>query len=193
MHRSVTKALIVLALSGLASCSGQNSPGAEAGTHISRAQYRHFWNETLGNLAAITVGSNYAAMAAVDGDRARASRILEYSQRFAESAESETAGVPHGWNTRDIGGRLRRAEVALSNATLGLRHYLDHGKPSDLAAAQNDQARAAFDLMAATSSAQKSYKSLGGKPSDLETLQSKTQSAIAGFDSMMGASTDDDQ
>ncbi len=192
MHRSITKALIVLALAGLASCSAQNS-GASAGTHISRAQYRNFWNETLGNLAVITVGSNYAAMAAVDGDSVRASHILEHSQKFVESARSETAGVPRDWNTRDIGGRLRRAELALSNATLGLRNYLDHGKAYDLAAAQNNQAQAAFDLMAATSSARKSYKGMGGKPSDLETLQSKAQSAIAGFDSMMGASTDDDQ
>jgi hypothetical protein len=141
----------------------------------------------------ISVGSNYAAMAAVDGDRVRASRILTYSQKFAQSANSEIDGVPHDWNNPDIGGRLRAAALTLSNATRSLRSYLDHGKASELTAAQNSQAQAAFDLVVATSSARKSYKSMGGKPSDLETLQSGTRSAIATFDSMMGAGTDDDQ
>jgi hypothetical protein len=164
-------------------------PAPTADRHAERVQYQDFWNTTVGNLAMVYVCVNYAAKAAAGNDNVEASRALEYGQKFADSAKQQTLSVPGDWNDNDnIGPRLFSAANSLSDAMGKMRGYLDDNKPSETAEAQDEAQQATADVEAATDAAQTSYVAMGGKASDLETMQSKVKSTVAALDSLMGGS-----
>lgn len=157
--------------------------------HAERVQYQEFWNKTVGNLAMVYVCVNYAAKGAEGGDSVGASRALEYAKNFAESAKSmTTSGIPDAFNNDDIGLQLFGAADKLSNAMDKMRDYIDNEKPSEAVEAQDDAAEATSDVEAATEAARAAYIKMGGKASDLETMQSKVNSTVSALDSLLAGS-----
>jgi hypothetical protein len=162
--------------------------------HTERVQYQQFWNATVGNLAMVFVCVNYAAKAAGGGDSVTASRALQIGQKFADNAKDETLnGVPGEWKDNDeIGPRLFSAANSLSDAMNKMRNYLDESKPSEAVDAEDEATSASSDVEAATAAARSSYESMGGKASDIETMQSKVQTTITALDTLMGGSSSGD-
>jgi hypothetical protein len=164
--------------------------GSSAGTPL--ATHRVFWNQTLADLAMVSVCINTAAMASVDGDLIRAAQVLGRQQKFADSAAQSLRGVPADWRGA-VGAGLSRAALELGAAGSALRVYLAHGKVADLKTAQSDQAKAAAELVAAGSEAKSAYAAMGGNASDLETVPHALQNATVALASAMGDTDTDDQ
>jgi len=74
-----------------------------------------------------------------------------------------------------------------------MRSYLDDSKPSEAADAQDAAQSATQDVDAATSAARTSYVSMGGKASDIESMQNKVQSTVSALDTLMGSSSGDNE
>jgi hypothetical protein len=172
----------------LAACS----PGA---THrsVGLQSYAPYWNTAVADLASVSVASNYAAMALVDGDQQRASQLLDYAQRQADAASASTStSVPATWRSDGVAARLDRAAELLLNAVSALRLDVVRDDRAKLTEAQDDRQRAMVDLVDAAATAKKSYARMGGRPSDLESIQSATQHTLSTLDSMVGHDNDDD-
>ncbi len=185
----IFRSLGALAIAALVGVSpGQtNSPPPQA-----LAAYRAYWNATLTDFAMISVCAGTAAMAAVDGDLARAARVLAYGRKFADRVNGALGRVPPDWRER-VAPHLSQAALALTANGSALRLYLAHGRVGDLKTAQNAQARAAAELVAAATQAKAAYAAMGGKASDLESVPYATQIANAALASAMGDTDTDSQ
>jgi hypothetical protein len=185
MTRRLT-ALTIVTLLGASSAQPSSQPPPLLVTH------RVYWNTTLGDFALISVCTDTAAMAAVDGDLIRAARALAYGEKFVDRVTAALHRIPSDWRN-SVGTHLSDASLALSAAGYALRLYLAHGRVADLRTAQDDEARASAELGAATGEAKTAYATMGGDAGDLESLPHAMQSANAAFASAMGDTDTDDQ
>jgi hypothetical protein len=178
-------AILCAALVGLAACSaGSNN------RYAAPRDYARYWNVTLDKLAHVVVAVNYTTMALSDGDRERATQLLAYARKYADSANDATGStMPSAWDNAVVGARLKRAGALLSDAVTALQ---GGESSSAIDQAQSERQRAILDVLAAAAAAPRSYARLGGRSSDLESLQSATQHTLASLDSMMGHGSDDD-
>lgn len=179
-------AALVLLLPAMAACSagGRQSTAPQS--------YALSWNSTLANLTTVSVAVNYASIAMTDGDRARATQLLAYARRYAQSALKATSLLPAAWQNASIGKPLGDAARLLSSAVAALQDDVAHGSAFHSNEVQNDRQRATLDVLLAATAAQRSYKNMGGRSADLESLQSATQQTLTSLDSMMGHGSDDD-
>lgn len=163
-------------------------PTPKPDMHAKRVEYHDFWNKTVGNLAMVYVCLNYAAKSLEGGDSVTASKFLSQGEKFAGNAESATFdNVPSDWDNDDIKLNLFSAANKLKDGLGKARSYLDDQKPSEMAEAQDDSQTALAYVQQATEAAQTSYVSMGGKSSDLETMQDQAQGIIKSFDSIVGS------
>ncbi|MGA9272424.1 MAG: hypothetical protein WBV67_02965 [Candidatus Cybelea sp.] len=184
--RQTLSALAVVVLLGASSANSNSQPPQAIAAH------RLFWNTTLNDFTMFSVCAETTGMAVVDGDLVRAARVLAYGQKSLDRGTDALHRMPPDWRDR-VGPRLSRAALALAAIGNALHVYMAHGKVSDLKAAQNDQARAEAELVAAADEAKTSYTAMGGKASDLENVPHATQSANAALASAMGDTDTDDQ
>ncbi|HKU82225.1 MAG TPA: hypothetical protein VJP76_08655 [Candidatus Tumulicola sp.] len=167
-------------LFAFAACGNDDSQDSGKIDHAGRIRYQEYWNGTLGNLAMVYVSGQYAAKALGSGDSVQASQILEYAQKFADNAKDAALSPLDRWNTdgSNVGSELFEASGKLSDVMMKLRGFVYDQRPSEASDATDDIQEAASDINDATQDARESYVKMGGKSSDLESLQSKEQSAL---------------
>lgn len=165
------------------------APTATPDRHAQRQEYQQYWNKNVGALAMAFVCINYAAKTEASGDSVGASQLLQKGKDFADQAKSDLAGdAPEKFNNDNISLQLFGAADKLSDAIAKESDYLDSQKPSDGAAAIDEAGEARDRVDAATSAAQSAYVDMGGKASDLETMQQKVKETVAAMDTLLQAS-----
>jgi hypothetical protein len=164
-----------------------DTPTPKPDFHAMRQPYQEYWNKVIGKLAMSYVCISFAAKSVADSDLVEASKILEKGQQFADDAKNDTSGgVPERWNNDDIGLKLFAASNKLSDGISKARAFLDDGKPSEMAEAQNDAAEARAYVDDATHAARVNYMDMGGRAADLESLPDQANGLLSVFTSLMG-------
>lgn len=155
--------------------------------HAERVEYHQFWNRTTGALAMAYVFIEYASRSVASGDMVEASKVLSRAEEFADQAkDAATSGVPSKFDNDNIGLNLFTASRKLGEAISKAKSFLDDGKPSEMADAQDDAAAAREYVDEATHAAREVYIGMGGKGSDLEAMDSQAKGVLAAFDALMG-------
>jgi hypothetical protein len=186
----VTAATVALTALTIAILPAASS--AQANTPAQLADHRVYWNTTLSDFAMVSVSTDTAAMAAVDGDLIRAARALAYGDKFLNRAAAALHQIPADWRG-NVAPHLSQATRALTAAGNAMRLFLAHGRVADLKAAQTDEARASAELATATSEAKAAYTAIGGDAAALESMPHAMQNANAALASAMGDTDTDDQ
>jgi hypothetical protein len=181
-------AMLCATLVALAACSAAGND-----RYAAPQDYARYWNSTLGDVANVVVAVNYTTMALSDGDRERATQLLAYARKYVDNASDKTgSALPPDWNNSSVGARLTHSVALLADAVTTLKAGVNREGSASIDRAQSERQRAILDVLAATAAARRSYARLGGRSSDLESLQSATQRSLSSLDSMMGHGSDDD-
>jgi hypothetical protein len=163
-----------------------DAPTATPDRHDERQPYQDYWNRVVGALALAQLSIHYAANALADGDSVKASQLLSAGEKQASIAkDTTTSDVPDQWQNGTVGPSLYSAANDTDDALQKARAWLDDGKPSEIADAQDTAERAKDEIDSATHDARVSYQEMGGRAGDLESMEDSIISLRSSFDTIL--------